>query len=62
LTIFAPSYDWMVVEYLLFSNDEQLYWTKANIFLARPTIDFRVLAVAALDVTLLLKLVIDYVY
>src|SRR5262249_50056067 len=46
LTIFAPSYDRMVAEYLLLSNDEQLYWTKANIFPARPTIDFRVLAVA----------------
>ena len=62
LTIFAPSYDRMVAEYLLLSNDEQLYWTKANIFPARPTIDLRVLALAALDVTLLLKLVLDYVY
>ena len=62
LTIFAPSYDRMVAEYLLLSNDEQLYWTKANIFPARPTINFRVLAVAALDITLLLKLVLDYVY
>src|SRR5215813_11334083 len=62
LTVFAPSYDRMVAEYLILANDEQLYWTKANIFPARPIIDFRVLAVAALDVTLLLKLVIDYVY
>jgi hypothetical protein len=62
LTIFAPSYDRMIAEYLILANDEQLYWTKANIFPARPIIDFRVLAVAALDVTLLLKLVLDYIY
>jgi hypothetical protein len=62
LTIFAPSYDRMVAEYLILANDEQLYWTKANIFPARPIIDFRVLAVAALDVTLVLKLVLDYIY
>jgi hypothetical protein len=62
LTIFAPSYDRMIAEYLILANDEQLYWTKANIFPARPIIDFRVLAVAALDVTLVLKLVLDYIY
>jgi hypothetical protein len=62
LTIFAPSYDRMIAEYLILANDEQLYWIKANIFPARPIIDFRVLAVAALDVTLLLKLVLDYIY
>jgi hypothetical protein len=62
LTIFAPSYDRMVAEYLILANDEQLYWTKANIFPARPIIDFRVLAVAALDVTLVLKLVLEYIY
>src|SRR5262245_60833244 len=48
LTIFAPSYDRMVAEYLLLSNDEQLYWTKDNIFPARPTVDFLLLYVAFL--------------
>ena len=62
LTVFAPSYDRMVAEYLILANDEQLYWTKANIFPARRTLDLRVLAVAALDLTLLLKLVLDYLY
>src|SRR5262249_51649481 len=62
LTVFAPSYDRMVAEYLILANDEQLYWTKANIFPARPTIDFRVLAVFALDLALLLKLLFDYIF
>jgi len=62
LTIFAPSYDRMVAEYLILANDEQLYWNKANIFPARPTFDLRLLAVAVLDLTLLLKLVFDYLY
>jgi len=62
LSIFAPSYDRMAAEYLILANDEHLYWNKANIFPARPTFHFWVLAVAALDITLLLKLVLDYLY
>jgi len=62
LTIFAPSYDRMVAEYLILANDEQLYWTKANIFPARRPFDLRLLAVAALDLALLMKLVLDYLY
>jgi len=62
LCIFAPSYDRMVAEYLILANDEQLYWNKANIFPARPAFDLRLLAVAVLDLTLLVKLVFDYLY
>ena len=60
LTIFAPSYDRMVAEYLILSNDERLYWTKANIFPITRTIDFRVVAAAVLDFALLLKLVLSF--
>ena len=62
LTIFAPSYDRMAAEYLILSNDEQLYWTKANIFPVRRFGDFRLVAVALLDLALLLKLLFDYLY
>lgn len=56
LSVFAPSYDRMAAEYLILSNNEQLYWTKANIFPARRAIDFRIVAAAALDFVLLLNL------
>jgi len=61
LSIFAPSYDRMVAEYLILSNDEHLYWNKANVFPVRPRLDFRVVAVGLLDFALLLKLVLSYV-
>ena len=56
LSVFAPSYDRMAAEYLILSNNEQLYWTKANIFPARRAIDFRIVAAATLDLVLLLNL------
>ena len=56
LSVFAPSYDRMAAEYLILSNNEQLYWTKANIFPARRAIDFRIAAAAVLDFVLLLNL------
>ena len=61
LSIFAPSYDRMVAEYLILSNDEHLYWNKANVFPVGPRLDFRVVAVALLDFALLFKLVLSYV-
>ena len=62
LTIFAPSYDRMITEYLLLCNDERLYWTKANIFPIQRFPRLRLVAVALLDVALLVKLVLDYLY
>ena len=62
LTIFAPSYDRMAAEYLILSNDERLYWTKANIFPVRPRFGLRHLAVALFNVALIAKLVLDYLY
>jgi hypothetical protein len=56
LSVFAPSYDRMAAEYLILRNNEQLYWSKANIFPARRAIDFRIVAAAALDLMLLLNL------
>ena len=56
LSVFAPSYDRMAAEYLILSNNEQLYWNKANIFPARRAIDFRIAATAVLDFVLLLNL------
>ena len=56
LSVFAPSYDRMAAEYLILSNNEQLYWTKANIFPARRAIDYRIAAAAALVLVLLLNL------
>jgi len=46
----------MAAEYLILSNNEQLYWNKANIFPARRAIDFRIAATAVLDFVLLLNL------
>jgi hypothetical protein len=60
LTIFAPSYDRMAAEYLILNNDEQLYWTNANIFPVRRAIGFRVLAIGILDLGLFLMLVFNY--
>jgi hypothetical protein len=61
LTVFAPSYDRMLAEYLILKNDEALYWNKANIFPAKPRFfSLRVLSVAALDLALALKLILDY--
>ena len=62
LTIFAPTYDRMAAEYLILSNDERLYWTKANIFPVQRLRHFPLVAVALLDLGLLLKLVLDYLY
>lgn len=62
LTIFAPSYDRMVAEYLLLSNDERLYWSKANIFPVQRFSRLRIAAVALFDLALLAKLVLDYLY
>src|SRR5262249_19318418 len=60
LTIFAPTYDRMVAEYLILKNDERLYWTKANIFPVRCRIDLRLLALALFDLALLLNLIWNY--
>jgi hypothetical protein len=60
LSVFAPSYDRMAAEYLILSNNEQLYWNKANIFPARRAIDFRIVAAAALDFVLLLILALTH--
>jgi hypothetical protein len=61
LTIPAPSYDRMLAEYLIINNDETLYWSKANIFPARRKLfDVLTILVAAFDLALLLKLIIDY--
>lgn len=62
LTIFAPSYDRMAAEYLILSNDERLYWTKANIFPVRRRFGLRHAAVVLFDVALIAKLVLDYLY
>jgi hypothetical protein len=62
LTVFAPTYDRMLAEYLILKNDERLYWTKANIFPVRRLFDWRVLAVGLLNVALIAKLVLDYLY
>jgi hypothetical protein len=62
LTIFAPSYDRMAAEYLILSNDERLYWRKANISPVRRFRHIRLAAVALLDCALFLKLVLDYLY
>src|SRR5262249_27358461 len=62
LTIFAPSYDRMTAEYLILRNDEQLYWSRANIFPVQRFMRLRIAAVAVLDIALLVKLVLDYVY
>jgi hypothetical protein len=59
LTIFAPTYDRMAAEYLILSNDERLYWTKANIFPVRCEIDFRLVAAAILDLALLVNLLVN---
>jgi hypothetical protein len=61
LTIPAPSCDRMIAEYLIINNDETLYWSKANIEpVTRASVGFSVLAMFALDLALLLKLVADY--
>jgi hypothetical protein len=62
LTVFAPSFDRMMTEYLILKSDEALYWNKANIFPARnrflsPT----VLLITALNLALAVKLILDYV-
>jgi len=59
LSVFAPSYDRMAAEYLILSNNEQLYWNKANIFPARRAIDLRIVAAAALDLVLVLNLALS---
>ena len=62
LTVFAPSYDRMIAEYLLICNDERLYWTKANIFPIERFSRLKLAAVALFDAALLLKLIVDYLY
>jgi hypothetical protein len=57
LSIPAPGCDRMIAEYLILRNDERLYWKVANVLpLEYRRFDLRVLAMAALDVTLLLNL------
>jgi hypothetical protein len=62
LTVFAPTYDRMLAEYLVLKNDERLYWTKANIFPVKRFFDWRILAIAVVDFALMAKLVLDYLY
>ena len=62
LTVFAPTYDRMLAEYLVLKNDERLYWTKANIFPVKRFFDWRILAVGAVDLVLIAKVVLDYLY
>jgi len=57
LTIPAPSCDRMIAEYLILSNDEQLYWNKANIDPAeQPTGRLPVLLFLLVDIGLLVNL------
>jgi len=59
LTIPAPSCDRMIAEYLILSNDEQLYWNKANIDPAeQPTGWLPVLLFLLVDIGLLVNLAV----
>ena len=60
LTIFAPTYDRMATEYLILKNDERLYWTKANVFPARRSFDWRLLGILFFDLALLVNLICNY--
>jgi hypothetical protein len=62
LTVFAPSFDRMMTEYLILKSDETLYWNKANIFPARNRFfNPPVLLITALNLALAAKLILDYV-
>jgi hypothetical protein len=61
LSIPAPGYDRMIAEYLILNSDENLYWTKANVF----PVESRLLhpctiAMLIVDAALLLNLVISH--
>jgi len=61
LTIPAPSCDRMIAEYLILNSDETLYWSKANIEpMQQSTAGLLVLVLLAVDLSLLLKLIADY--
>jgi len=61
LTVPAPSYDRMIAEYLILNSDENLYWTKANVFPAKSrTFGLPELLLIGFNLALLIKLTLDY--
>ena len=61
LTVPAPSYDRMIAEYLILNSDENLYWTKANVFPAKiRTFGLPEFLLVGFNLALLIKLVLDY--
>jgi hypothetical protein len=63
LTVPAPTCDRMIAEYLILKNDEALYWNKANIFPAKGSRTVHLtLAMGLLNIGLLLKLGLDYLF
>ena len=51
----------MIAEYLILNSDETLYWSKANIEpMQQSTAGLLVLVLLAVDLSLLLKLIADY--
>ena len=60
LSIPAPAYDRVLVEYLILKNDEDLYWKTANIF-SQDGWDIALPLLVLVDLVLFINLIADLV-